>query len=277
MVRIGNTLAYPVTTSYGWSKDGTSYPTQCTKREASVDGSAAKFYCNRFDINVGFIYYPVPNQNITDTYTYRPTRSPTQRPSPPPGAPTMTPTRVPSTRPTTSPTRAPTPPPWAPSAAPTTISPSRKPVVPPTAKPTNLPTTKPSMPTVNPTRAPTNGARRLLRGGRETTTAQASRLERTLQMTQLAASDPPTTEPSPAPTTEPTESGDDDDYDDDGGAGGEEYYYVGDGSYYDPSGGNGYGESDDFAPLIPAVVDNGLIFGFGKVTYHTLSGNFSSR
>jgi hypothetical protein len=77
LVRVGNTLAYPVTTSYGWSADGTSYPTQCTKNAASVAGSAAKYYCNKFNINVGLIYYPVENQDTTYDWTYHPTVAPT--------------------------------------------------------------------------------------------------------------------------------------------------------------------------------------------------------
>lgn len=187
MVRMGNTLAYPVTTSYGWSNDGTSYPTQCTKDAASADGSAAKYYCNKFDVNVGLIYYPVANQNTSATFTYRPTRSPTERPTPPPGAPTINPTRKPSPKPTT-------------------------------------------------THKPTAGRRRQLR-----------------QLT-----DDPTDDPAGG-----DDGAGDDGAGDDGNAADDQYATTGIGTYSDPYFANS--ATDDFQPLIPEVVDNGLIFALGRV------------
>lgn len=243
MVRIGNTLVYPVATSYGWSQDGKSYPTQCTKSAAAVAGSAAKFYCNKFDMNIGLIYYPVPNQNASTVYTYAPSKTPTNRPTPPPGAPTLHPTTAPTVRPSRSPTANPTPPPGAPTALPTTQRPTRK----PSASPTS--------------------ARRLLRNGNKDDAESLSSRDRDV----LAAGDP-----SVEPTAEPTESayyGFDDYAGDDGGnyysapsddgAADDAYATAGIGTYASPYYANS--NTDDFSPLIPIVADNGLIFKFGKV------------
>ncbi len=242
MVRIGNTLAYPVITSYGWSQDGKSYPTQCTKSAAAVAGSAAKYYCNQFDMNIGLIYYPVPNQNASTVYTYAPSKTPTNRPTPPPGAPTLHPTTKPTTRPSRSPTANPTPPPGAPTALPTTHRPTRK----PSASPTST--------------------RRSLRNG-EKGDAKASSKDRDV----FAAGDP-----SAEPTAEPTAYAYDDSTGDDGGnyysapsddgAADDAYATTGIGTYASPYYANS--NTDDFSPLIPIVADNGLIFKFGKVIFY---------
>jgi hypothetical protein len=269
LVRIGNTLAYPVTTSYGWSEDGTSYPTACSKAAAKVDGSAAKFYCNQFNINVGLIYYPVDNQNTSSTWTYRPTTSPTQHPTPLPGEPTAQPTAEPTVRPTRAPTAGPTPLPGEPTRAPSTARPTKVPTAEPTAKPSRDPT---AVPTPPPSAVPTSSLRKAAR--------------------KLAAhrGDAGGVDPSAAMHVESADddavyydddkdddAGDDDDgsyyYDDDDEPYGRYYYYGDDDSADDDDGSDTYSGlyyansvTDDFAPLIPRVVDNGHIFLFGKVS-----------
>jgi hypothetical protein len=257
LVRIGNTLAYPVTTSYGWSADGTSYPTQCTKKAASVAGSAAKYYCNKFDINVGLIYYPVANQDADTTWTFPPTTAPTANPTPGPGQPTVKPTTAPTVKPTKTPTAGPTPPPGAPTVKPT-VSPSAR----PTRKPSARPTIEPSVaPTEEPTAEPTTARRR----------AQAERVtvaEEDLQGvfdaldagngTYYYSGDDALGGGNYA-YDDDTAGGDDDagEADDDG------YTNDGVGTYASPYYANA--ATDDFTPLIPLVFDNGKIFALGKV------------
>jgi hypothetical protein len=248
LVRLGNTLAYPVTTSYGWSNDGTSYPTQCSKSAASVAGTPAKYYCNKFDINVGLIYYPVANQNTSFVWTYRPTTSPTPNPSPRAGEPTTKPTAAPTIRPSNKPTPGPTPIPGAPTAVPSTARPTRDPTMMPTAKPSR-----------NPTATPTAARRRL---GKRVAVKSADKETAGYYDDSGAGG----------------YGGDDyaggggGDYgggdDDDGGAADDQYATTGVGTYASPYYANS--ATDDFTPLIPYVVDNGNIFAFGKVSLPTL-------
>ena len=65
-----------------------------------MKNSAARYYCNKFDINVGFIYYPVANTDGASVPTESPTDSPTDPPS-------EEPTEAPTEAPTESPTEAP--------------------------------------------------------------------------------------------------------------------------------------------------------------------------
>jgi hypothetical protein len=103
MVKQGNILMYPVASHYGWSESGYDRPTQCKIASASVTGSPANYYCNLMDVMVGLIFYPVPNQNITElqkTSSWAPTLYPTERPTPLPGEPTLKPS---TSRPTSTP------------------------------------------------------------------------------------------------------------------------------------------------------------------------------
>lgn len=87
-VRIGNTLAYPIASHYGWSDTGYTRPSRC-QRSQMIAGSSAYYYCNKMDIAVGLIYYPVGNQNFTELLEYVPTKTPTI-------SPTRRPTRTPT-------------------------------------------------------------------------------------------------------------------------------------------------------------------------------------
>lgn len=152
MVRVGNTLLYPYVNSFGWSATGYEYPTICKNTTIkSPKTPSAKYYCNQFDLVVGFIYYPVPDINITEAIknsnvtskpskapTFRPTRLPTIAPS----GPSRTPTRRPSQDPSFAPSENPT---VTPTASKT-----------PTQQPTFVPTT--ATPTRRPSRAPTGAA-----------------------------------------------------------------------------------------------------------------------
>lgn len=145
-VRIGNTLAYPVTTSYGWSYTGYNYPTKCTAGN-TAETPAAKYYCNLMDVVVGFVYYPVPNLNPNHTYTLAPTRAPTHMPTPGAGQPTRPPTRVPTFLPSVRPSARPTPLPGYPTYKPSyqaTLKPTTSRPTPLPGNPTYIPTAKPT-------------------------------------------------------------------------------------------------------------------------------------
>jgi hypothetical protein len=272
LVRVGNTLAYPVTTSYGWSADGTSYPTQCTKNAASVAGSAAKYYCNKFNINVGLIYYPVENQDTTYDWTYHPTVAPTANPSPGPGKPTNHPTTRPTVRPSRLPSANPTPGPGKPTNHPTahpSARPSRSPTPEPTTEaPTAEPTAEATLPTAE---ANILGGRRLQRKAQQPRERAGKRA--------LDVEDPDNPVDPDDPIDDPDGGGGGGYYyqatggdDEGGGAADDTYATEGPGTYASPYYANS--ATDDFTPLIPVLADNGLIYRFGKVWYHT-TGSFT--
>lgn len=285
-MRIGNILAYPVTTSYGWSADGTSYPTQCTKKAASVDGSAAKYYCNKFDMNVGLIYYPVDNYNKSYEWSFAPTKAPTFNPTPGPGQPTIHPTARPSIRPTKMPTPGPTPLPGQPTIAPTVVrtqKPTKKPSAAPTRKPTAGPTNS-DAPSAEPTAEPTAARRRLEDADLEL----GSKLS-----VHLDADDGGAADDGGGGADDGGNDGGDDQtqYYDDNAEDDGSYYYEGDGAYDDATD-DGYATegigtyaspyyanaaTDDFSPLIPTLADNGLIFNIGKYSAAQLNAPNSNN
>eukprot|EP01034_Spumella_vulgaris_P022688 gene22688-28837_t len=152
-VRQGNMLMYPVISHYGYSETGLDYPSICTAKNVAERGTAAFYYCNRFDLAVGLIYYPVENIDIDaalKTATKGPSKQPSVRPTPGPGPgkPTCKPTFVPSAKPslTFPPTRSPS----------NTATPSwtRRPTVRPTERPTPLPGNPTKKPSFKPTGRP---------------------------------------------------------------------------------------------------------------------------
>jgi len=94
-LRVGNTLLYPYIVSNGYlknSSDSTSF-IACTLEAVRNQFTDASYYCNQFDIIVGFIYYPVAPEPSVETTT-----------------PSLSPTTVPTHFPTSSPTSSPTSP-----------------------------------------------------------------------------------------------------------------------------------------------------------------------
>jgi hypothetical protein len=96
---------------YKYILKGTEYPRRCSYKDViKQKQSAAVYYCNLLDFNIGFVQYPVKNLEPPPyEYTTSPTLNPTLRPSPLPGEPTLTPTPDPTKRPTPSPSPGPTP------------------------------------------------------------------------------------------------------------------------------------------------------------------------
>eukprot|EP01035_Chromulina_nebulosa_P017424 gene17424-22976_t len=135
-VRIGNILAYAVTTSWGYyANKNSQYPKQCKYPSNSTQ---EKYYCNLFDVVVALIYYPNPCDDISITtanYTYRRRLQETYEQDPyfdlegmvnkfamqdsPTEFPTDFPTEIPTTSPSEFPTQLPTEnPTFAPSDSP---------------------------------------------------------------------------------------------------------------------------------------------------------------
>ena len=110
---MGNLLAYPITTSSGWSNDGYSRPKICS--QSSINNRnipAAKFYCDKHNLNVAFVYFPVDNitpDEILFLLKHKPSFSPTESPSFAAGVPTPNPSFGPTRKPSTPPTERPTP------------------------------------------------------------------------------------------------------------------------------------------------------------------------
>ena len=227
-VRIGNTLAYPVVSSYGWSYSGFNYPSRCTAGSVS-DIKAAEYYCNLMDVVFGFVYYPVPNLNPNHTYTFAPTRLPTQMPTPGAGQPSRNPTHVPTYRPTVRPTARPTPLPGYPTLKPSytaTLRPTTFRPTPVAGSPTFLPTftptkdpswsanpttsfrptysAKPTAPTCSPTTRSPTVARRLSEKELEFLDNNRLYFNRKLVATD-APSETPTYVPTDAPTLAPND------------------------------------------------------------------------